>query len=204
MRGCLNLRRTSIRHGLMLTPTVQEGARPNLFLKPLCTNANVLFSVRILFGLRKILTPCPIKILNASLFCRVAPPLLRSGLRLSLDLRSTGHEPSFALRTLHRRAVIPRTPSSAPPPPASARVKYDAAGAPVGVSLFGAARSFSVHKPGFEAVTVVNEDSQDMTVPLHFTFTYHPGQGFVPIHEVIEGRKGILLASVVRSGPDAP
>ena len=85
-------------------------------------------------------------------------------------------------------------------------VKYDAAGAPVGISLFGAARSFGVHKPGFEAVTVayeakmssivivVNEDSQDVTVPLHFTFTYHPDQGFTPIHEVIKGRnKGIKV-----------
>ena len=62
-----------------------------------------------------------------------------------------------------------------------------------------AARSFGVHKPTFEAVTVsydakasaivapVNKDCQDVAIPLKFTFTYHPDQGFAPIHEVTEG-----------------
>ena len=35
---------------------------------------------------------------------------------------------------------------------------------------------------------VVNEDSQDATIPLEFTFIYRPDQGFAPIHEVTEGR----------------
>ena len=73
-------------------------------------------------------------------------------------------------------------------------IKHDAAGTPFGVLLNGAARSFSVHKPTFEAVTVsydakasaiivlVNEDCQDVAIPLEFTFTYHPDQGFAPIH----------------------
>ena len=78
--------------------------------------------------------------------------------------------------------------------------KYGAAGAPSGVLLRGAACSFGIHKPTFEAATVsyeakasaivvlVNEDCQDVAIPLEFTFTYHPGQGFAPIHEVTEGR----------------
>ena len=78
--------------------------------------------------------------------------------------------------------------------------KYDAAGAPSGVSLRGAGRSFGIHKPTFEAVTVsydakasaivvpVNEDRQDVAIPLEFTFTLHPDQGFAPVHEVTEGR----------------
>ena len=37
-------------------------------------------------------------------------------------------------------------------------------------------------------VVLVNEDRQDVTIPLGFTFTYHPGQGFAPIHKVTEGR----------------
>ena len=38
-------------------------------------------------------------------------------------------------------------------------VKYDAAGAPVGVSLYGAAHSFGVHKPTLEAVAVTYDVS---------------------------------------------
>lgn len=85
-------------------------------------------------------------------------------------------------------------------------LKSDAAGAPAAVSLFGSARSFGVHKPAFEAVTVtyndktssitvvVNEDCQDGTIPLEFTFTYRPDQGFAPIHEVVEGRNKRIKA----------
>jgi len=84
--------------------------------------------------------------------------------------------------------------------------KYDAAGAPSGVSLRGAARSFSGHKPTFEAVTVsydaktsaivvlVNEDCQDVAILLEFTFTYHPDQGFAPIHDVTEDRNKRIKA----------
>ena len=85
-------------------------------------------------------------------------------------------------------------------------IKYDAAGAPFGVSLNSAARSFGVHKPTFEAVTVsydakastivvlVNEDRQDVAIPLEFTFTYYPNQGFAPVHEVTEGRNKRIKA----------
>ena len=85
-------------------------------------------------------------------------------------------------------------------------VKYDTAGAPFGVSLNGAARSFSIHKPTFEAVTIsydtkasaivvlVNEDCQDVTILLEFTFTYYPNQGFAPVHEVTEGHNKHIKA----------
>ena len=65
-----------------------------------------------------------------------------------------------------------------------------------------AARSFGIHKPtitiDYDAkasaiVVLVNEDRQDVAIPLEFTFTYHPDQGFVPIHEVTEGRKRIKV-----------
>ena len=75
-------------------------------------------------------------------------------------------------------------------------VKYNVAGAPAGVSLYGATHSFGVHKPTFEVVAVTyyigagsialvaNEVSQDAAIPL----VYRPDQGFAPIHEVTEGR----------------
>lgn len=74
-------------------------------------------------------------------------------------------------------------------------VKYNAAGAPARIPLYGAAHSFEVHKPTFEAVAVtydvsassiavvVNEDSH---LPLEFPFIYRPDQGFAPIHETTE------------------
>ena len=85
-------------------------------------------------------------------------------------------------------------------------VKYDAVGAPVGVPLYGAVRSFGAHKPTFEAVAVtydasassiaavVNEDSQDATIPLEYTLIYCPDQGFAPIHEVTEGHNRRIKA----------
>ena len=41
---------------------------------------------------------------------------------------------------------------------------------------------------------VVNEDSQDATIPLEFTFIYRPDQGFAPIHGVTEGRNKCIKA----------
>ena len=92
-------------------------------------------------------------------------------------------------------------------------VKYDAAGAPVGVSLYGAVRSLGVHKPTFEAVAmnydasassiavVVNEDSQDATIPLEFTFIYRPDQGFAPIHKDTgsQSRRSIGASGLIRT-----
>ena len=43
-------------------------------------------------------------------------------------------------------------------------------------------------------VVLVNEDRQDVAIPLEFTFTYHPSQGFAPIHEVTEGRNNRIKA----------
>jgi enoyl reductase-like protein len=85
-------------------------------------------------------------------------------------------------------------------------VKFNAAGVPISVSLLGAARSLGIHKPTFEAVSVVfddkastisvtvNEDRNDVYVPLEFSFIYRPDQGFAPIHEVVEGRNKRIKA----------
>ena len=68
------------------------------------------------------------------------------------------------------------------------------------ISVRGAARSYGVHNPDFEAISVkydatsryiavtVYEDRRDISVPLNFTFVYRPDQGFSPIHEAVEGR----------------
>src|ERR1700733_12776823 len=121
------------------------------------------------------------------------PPI--SGSRPLLDLRLRGCELSFIRRTLCRRVDTSRTLKRLFSPRAGQTVivKYDAAGAPVGVPLYGAVRSFGAHKPTFEAVAVtydasassiaavVNEDSQDATIPLEYTLIYCPDQGFAPI-----------------------
>lgn len=71
---------------------------------------------------------------------------------------------------------------------------------PVGVSVFGAARSYGPHKASFKAVevsfdksqNVINvtlfEDRRDASVPLHLQFVYKPAMGFAPIHEIAEDR----------------
>ncbi|EIN09976.1 fatty acid synthase [Punctularia strigosozonata HHB-11173 SS5] len=73
-------------------------------------------------------------------------------------------------------------------------------GSPIGVKLFGAARSEGVHKPAFEAVDVkydaaqrlinltIFEDRRDASVPLLLQFKYTPETGYAPIREVAEGR----------------
>lgn len=78
-------------------------------------------------------------------------------------------------------------------------VTYES-GAPTAVSLSGAARSYGIHKPTFEAVSVkfdpksnaiavtVFEDRTDTSVPLTFAFEYRPEQGYAPIHEIVQGR----------------
>jgi fatty acid synthase subunit alpha, fungi type/fatty acid synthase subunit beta, fungi type len=78
-------------------------------------------------------------------------------------------------------------------------ISYDA-GTPTSISIVGAARSFGLHKPAFEAVSVkfdrasksitvtIHEDRTDTSVPLSFIFEYRPEQGFAPIHEIVEGR----------------
>ena len=82
-------------------------------------------------------------------------------------------------------------------------VKYDAPGAPSGISLNGAACSFGIHKPtitiDYDAkasaiVILVNEDRQDVAILLEFTFTYHPNQGFAPIHKVTKGHNKRIKA----------
>ncbi|PCH42040.1 fatty acid synthase [Wolfiporia cocos MD-104 SS10] len=71
---------------------------------------------------------------------------------------------------------------------------------PTSLSVYGAARSYGVHKPSFKAVEVqyeqdsqtINvtlfEDRRDVAVPLHLKFQYRPTMGYAPIHEIADGR----------------
>ena len=73
-------------------------------------------------------------------------------------------------------------------------------GSPVGVSLYGSARSYGEHKPDFKAVettydsatqtidVLVFEDRRDSAVPLHLKFQYKPSMPFMPIHEISHDR----------------
>lgn len=75
-------------------------------------------------------------------------------------------------------------------------------GSPISVAVYGAGRSYGLHKSGFKAVEItyaassslINvtfvEDRQDVSVPLLFQFKYVPSMGSMPIHEVSEGRNG--------------
>nr|ODN98836.1 hypothetical protein L204_02800 [Cryptococcus depauperatus CBS 7855] len=68
------------------------------------------------------------------------------------------------------------------------------------VVLFGSARSFGAHPVDFKAVELkfdlktniisltLNEERKGVSVPLYFSFVYHPEQGYAPIHEVLQGR----------------
>ena len=91
-----------------------------------------------------------------------------------------------------RRVLAPRSGQKA--------VVESKDGSPLGVTLFGSARSFGKHKEEFKAVEItyaassrrikvtLYEDRQDVAVPLHLLFTYRPDMPFAPIHEVAEGR----------------
>lgn len=83
------------------------------------------------------------------------------------------------------------------------RVVVDVEGeSPTSVTVFGAGRSYGLHKSDFKAVEItytsssslINvtffEDRQDVSVPLFFQFKYVPSMGSMPIHEVSEGRNG--------------
>ncbi|KZT01368.1 fatty acid synthase [Laetiporus sulphureus 93-53] len=71
---------------------------------------------------------------------------------------------------------------------------------PSSVSIYGAARSYGIHKPSFKVVEVrfdsasqlINvtlfEDRREVAIPLHLKFLYKPIMGFAPIHEVAEDR----------------
>lgn len=73
-------------------------------------------------------------------------------------------------------------------------------GLPVTLSLYGAARSHSEHKPDFKAVEAryeasaqlihltIFEDRRNTTVPLKLQFQYKPSMGYMPIHEVAQDR----------------
>lgn len=73
-------------------------------------------------------------------------------------------------------------------------------GSPVSLTVYGAARSYSEHKPDFKAVEIkfnahtklidvtLFEDRRDVAVSLHLQFQYKPSQGFAPIHEIADGR----------------
>ncbi|THH15787.1 hypothetical protein EW146_g4747 [Bondarzewia mesenterica] len=75
-----------------------------------------------------------------------------------------------------------------------------AAGAPISVTLYGAARSFGEQRDDFKAVEVVYDENMHLinltlfeyrrenSVPLHLQFRYIPSQPYAPIHEIVEGR----------------
>jgi fatty acid synthase subunit alpha len=75
-------------------------------------------------------------------------------------------------------------------------------GSPTSVTVYGAGRSYGSHKSGFKAVEITYtassslidvtffEDRQGVSVPLFFQSKYIPSMGFMPIHEVSEGRNG--------------
>uniref|UniRef100_A0A0W0EUQ4 Putative fatty acid synthase n=1 Tax=Moniliophthora roreri TaxID=221103 RepID=A0A0W0EUQ4_MONRR len=91
-----------------------------------------------------------------------------------------------------RRLLIPR-------PHQKAVVSY-VDGTPSSVVLYGAARSYGVHKTDFKAVDIkydqasqlidltMYEDRRDVSVPLSLQFQYKPSMGSAPIHEVVDGR----------------
>ncbi|GBE87869.1 fatty acid synthase [Sparassis crispa] len=71
---------------------------------------------------------------------------------------------------------------------------------PIGISVYGAARSYGAHKSDFKAVDVkynayshtinvtVYEDCRDVAIPLKLQFVHKPSMGFAPIHEVTTDR----------------
>lgn len=71
---------------------------------------------------------------------------------------------------------------------------------PVSVTVYGAARSYGAHIPGFKAVEIkynytsqliditIFEERRDVAVPLSLQFQYRPLQGYMPIHEIADGR----------------
>jgi fatty acid synthase subunit alpha len=68
------------------------------------------------------------------------------------------------------------------------------------VTVYGAARSYGEHLPGFKALeiifspktSVINvtifEERRGSCIPLTLQFRYHPKQGFAPIHEISAAR----------------
>ncbi|EKM78079.1 hypothetical protein AGABI1DRAFT_61049 [Agaricus bisporus var. burnettii JB137-S8] len=71
---------------------------------------------------------------------------------------------------------------------------------PVSITAYGAARSYGAHIPGFKAVEIkfnqstqliditMFEERRDVAVPLKLQFHYQPEQGYMPIHEIVDGR----------------
>lgn len=71
---------------------------------------------------------------------------------------------------------------------------------PSSVVVFGGARSYGSHKPGFKSMELsydtltrrisltMYEDRQDVIIPLSLEFQYRPDQGFALIHELVENR----------------
>ena len=68
------------------------------------------------------------------------------------------------------------------------------------VTVYGAARSYGVHLPGFKALEImfspktsvikvtIFEERRGSCIPLVLQFWYHPKQGFAPIHEISADR----------------
>jgi fatty acid synthase subunit alpha len=71
---------------------------------------------------------------------------------------------------------------------------------PTSVEVYGAARSYGLHKEGFKAVEIlyasssgyigvtIFEEHRNVSVPLSLHFEYKPLMGSAPIHEITEGR----------------
>lgn len=71
---------------------------------------------------------------------------------------------------------------------------------PTSITVYGATRSYGPQNDGFKAVDIVYspssglidvtifEERQNVSVPLSLHFQYKPSMGFMPIHEIAEGR----------------
>ena len=71
---------------------------------------------------------------------------------------------------------------------------------PTALTVFGAARSYDVHKPSFKAIEIkfnaasslidvtICEDRRDIAVPLFLQFQYRPSMAWTPIHENTDRR----------------
>jgi fatty acid synthase subunit alpha len=71
---------------------------------------------------------------------------------------------------------------------------------PTALTVFGAARSYDVHKLSFKAIEIkfnaasslidvtIFEDRRDISVPLSLQFQYRPSMAWTPIHEITHRR----------------
>ena len=84
-------------------------------------------------------------------------------------------------------------------------VKYSGS-TPASITMYGAARSYGDHIPGFKALEIIYkkatqginvtlfEECQGSSILLSLQFVYKPSQGFAPIHEISTGRNERIKA----------